>query len=464
MDQERMPSASLRDFLHVVFKRKGRILLFFGITLGTVAVVTFMTSPTYEATAQILVKIGREDVYLPDLPEGRVRPAIRVTREEQINGEIEILKSRFLAEKVVESLGPTIIYEDLNDPARGFLGSLFQAPNNEQSPPDEAGQTIVAAMRLKRAITIEGVPNSSVINISFQHTDPLMAGTVVNKLVSLYLEHHLRVHKNPRFYAFFREQSQMLRNKMEQVEDRLRNFKKKHELTSNLDEQRTLLLRQEADLRVELNKTLAQEAEMENRLRNPVPDTNLLGTLVELELKERELVTKYTDESRLVQGVRDEIQMVRQRLANLDSTRYDAEMEALRARKQIQGAQLADYQRRLEELNQIETEFARLQQGVEIDRQNYELYLSKFEQSRISEAMDTQKIANVSLIEPAKAPLKPVGPNIRLNMLLAVFTGGFGGLGLAFVSEYLDDSLEKDEDVENHLDVPVLASVPEQKT
>ncbi len=459
-----MPSASLRDFLHVVFKRKGRILLFFGVTLGTVAVVTFMTSPTYEATAQILVKIGREDVYLPHLPEGRVRPAIRVTREEQINGEIEILKSRFLAEKVVESLGPTIIYEDLNDPARGFLGSLFQAPNNEQSPPDEAGQTIVAAMRLKRAITIEGVPKSGVINISFQHTDPLMAGTVVNKLVSLYLEHHLRVHKNPRFYAFFREQSQILRNKMEQVEDRLRNFKKKHELTSNLDEERTLLLRQEADLRVELNKTLAQEAEMENRLRNPVPDTNLLGTLVELELKERELLTKYTDESRLVQGVRDEIQMVRQRLANLDSTRYDAEMEALRARKQIQGAQLADYQRRLAELNQIETEFARLQQGVEIDRQNYKLYLRKFEQSRISEAMDTQKIANVSLIEPAKAPLKPVGPNIRLNMLLAVFTGGFGGLGLAFVSEYLDDSLEKDEDVENHLDVPVLASVPEQKT
>ncbi|MEE8161311.1 MAG: Wzz/FepE/Etk N-terminal domain-containing protein [Acidobacteriota bacterium] len=464
MDQERMPSASLRDFLHVVFKRKGRILLFFGVTLGTVAVVTFMTSPTYEATAQILVKIGREDVYLPDLPEGRVRPAIRVTREEQINGEIEILKSRFLAEKVVESLGPTIIYEDLNDPARGFLGSLFQAPNNEQSPPDEAGQTIVAAMRLKRAITIEGVPKSGVINISFQHTDPLMAGTVVNKLVSLYLEHHLRVHKNPRFYAFFREQSQILRNKMERVEDRLRNFKKTHELTSNPDEDRTLLLRQEADLRVELNKTLAQEAEMENRLRNPVPDTNLLGTLVELELKERELVTKYTDESRLVQGVRDEIQMVRQRLANLDSTRYDAEMEALRARKQIQVAQLADYQRRLAELNQIETEFARLQQGVEIDRQNYKLYLRKFEQSRISEAMDTQKIANVSLIEPAKAPLKPVGPNIRLNMLLAVFTGGFGGLGLAFVSEYLDDSLEKDEDVENHLDVPVLASVPEQKT
>ena len=459
-----MPSASLRDFLHVVFKRKGRILLFFGVTLGTVAVVTFMTSPTYEATAQILVKIGREDVYLPHLPEGRVRPAIRVTREEQINGEIEILKSRFLAEKVVESLGPTIIYEDLNDPARGFLGSLFQAPNNEQSPPDEAGQTIVAAMRLKRAITIEGVPKSGVINISFQHTDPLMAGTVVNKLVSLYLEHHLRVHKNPRFYAFFREQSQILRNKMEQVEDRLRNFKKTHELTSNPDEERTLLLRQEADLRVELNKTLAQEAEMENRLRNPVPDTNLLGTLVELELKERELVTKYTDESRLVQGVRDEIQMVRQRLANLDSTRYDAEMEALRARKQIQVAQLADYQRRLAELNQIETEFARLQQGVEIDRQNYKLYLRKFEQSRISEAMDTQKIANVSLIEPAKAPLKPVGPNIRLNMLLAVFTGGFGGLGLAFVSEYLDDSLEKDEDVENHLDVPVLASVPEQKT
>jgi capsular polysaccharide biosynthesis protein len=96
-----------------------------------------------------------------------------------------------------------------------------------------------------------------------------------------------------------------------------------------------------------------------------------------------------------------------------------------------------------------------------VDRQNYRLYLSKFEESRISDAMDTEKIANVNVIEPAQSPLKPVSPKIMLNMMLAIFLGGFGGLGLAFFSEYLDDSLEKTEDVENYLEVPVLASIPE---
>ena len=61
-----------------------------------------------------------------------------------------------------------------------------------------------------------------------------------------------------------------------------------------------------------------------------------------------------------------------------------------------------------------------------IDRQSYRLYLTKFEESRISDAMDTEKIANVKLIEPAQLPLKPVSPRIRLNMVLAVFLGGFG--------------------------------------
>ena len=56
---------SLRDFLHVVFKRKNQIILFFLATVCTVVIGTFVEKPTYEAKAQILVKIGRENVYVP---------------------------------------------------------------------------------------------------------------------------------------------------------------------------------------------------------------------------------------------------------------------------------------------------------------------------------------------------------------------------------------------------------------
>ena len=50
-----------------------------------------------------------------------------------------------------------------------------------------------------------------------------------------------------------------------------------------------------------------------------------------------------------------------------------------------------------------------------------------------------------------------------LNLLFAVFLGAFGGLGLAFFFNYIDDSLEQVEDVEKYLQLPVLASIPELK-
>jgi capsular polysaccharide biosynthesis protein len=60
-------------------------------------------------------------------------------------------------------------------------------------------------------------------------------------------------------------------------------------------------------------------------------------------------------------------------------------------------------------------------------------------------------------------PLKPVSPKVFLNLVLGLFLGALGALGLAFFLHYLDDSLETVEDVEHTLDVPVLISVPYSK-
>jgi uncharacterized protein involved in exopolysaccharide biosynthesis len=97
MDIQLPVRSSLRDFLHVLFKRKVQILLFFFATVCTVTIGTFLMKPTYEATSQILVKIGRENLYVPTVPNSGNNPVINVNREEQLNSEIEILKSPSLA-------------------------------------------------------------------------------------------------------------------------------------------------------------------------------------------------------------------------------------------------------------------------------------------------------------------------------------------------------------------------------
>lgn len=465
---------SFRDVLHVVFKQKKRILIFFIVTVIMVAIVTIVAKPIYEAKAQILVKIGRENLYIP--PNSATSQIIRPNREDQINSELELLKSPSLSENVVKALGAKTIYKNLDDPD--------------------------AVIKFQKSFSAEGIEKSNVIAIRFKHENPKMAATVVNTLANTYLEKHLLIYKNTQSYNFFEEQSKLLKSKLEQAEEALKTFKKQHSIT-NIGEEQKLLLNQIGVLRAELNRTASQEAETKNRILqirqqlDITPETitqgevvdynsglisNLEARLVELQLKEKELLIKYTPQSRLVKNVEEEIQLVRDKLVDQESKQYgkssiglnvtyqrlkeelfrnQTEYKALSAKKAIQNDQFEDYRAKLEELNNIEVEIKQLQQLVDVNGKNYQLYLSKFEESRISDAMDNKKIANVSLIEPASPPLDPVSPKVLLNIFIGIFLGGFGGMGLGFFSEFLDDSLEKPEDVEKILQLPVLASIPE---
>lgn len=495
MDSNEIKKVSLKDFLHVVFKRKMQILLFFCVTVCTVAVASFVIKPTYMASAQILVKVGRENLYTPTGSD--MDPIIIRNTREQINSEIEILWSRSLAEKVAASLSPKTIYPNLSDKGSGIVKAIL-GRTDPQSLVDKA------VLKLQKNVKIEWIKDSTVIKISFKHKDPKMAVLVVNSLVNFYLDHHLKVHTAPESYEFFQKQSQILKKELGEADEKLKAFKKLHNISS-LTEERSLLLNQEAALRSALNRNISQEAEIKNRMsqltqqlaltresipqgkkvdQNPVLINTLQTKLVELEIREKELLNKYTKNSRLVKNVRGEIRIVKNKLANQEKKQHDTNtyglnitsqrlkdellknevaLKALEGKKEYQGFQLEDYRKRLEKFNQIEAELNQLKQEVEATRKNYSLYLNKFEESRISSAMDTEKITNVNLIEPAKTPLEPASPKVLLNLLLSVLLGAFGGFSLAFFMEYLDDSIETIEDVEDCLHLPVLASIPYSK-
>jgi uncharacterized protein involved in exopolysaccharide biosynthesis len=487
-------------------------------TFCTVAVGTFLVKPVYLAEAQVLVKVGRENIYVP--ATGNLSPVFRVDREEKLNSAIEILKSPSLVEKTVLTLGPTVIYKDLKDVEQNrlkatikefkanikTLAKRFMPAESELGISVEKDQKIFnqAILTFRKNLKVEGIKDSNLINISFKHQDPRMAAKVVNELTGSYLEHYLKAYKTKQSDDFYQRQADFLKNKLHQNEEKLKVLKNQHNIHS-LEEQQSLLLRKAAELRSDLNDTLSKETETRNRIGelrsqlNRIPQTipqeaeaggnpyliNTLETrLVELELREKELLTKYTEESRLVKNIRDEIKVVRNKLAAQENKKYEmsrsginityqrlegellrneAELKALKAKGNTQKTQLDEYQKELENLSQIEALYKRLAQEIELDRDNYQNYLSKFEDSRISEAMDVEKIGSVSLIEPAKPPLEPISPKKKLNLLISIILGTFGGLGLAFFMEYLDDSFERPEDVEDFLGAPVLTSIPELK-
>lgn len=97
-----------------------------------------------------------------------------------------------------------------------------------------------------------------------------------------------------------------------------------------------------------------------------------------------------------------------------------------------------------------------------MDEENYQFYVKKVEQDRLSQDMDTQKIANVRVVEPALTPLKPIKPKIMINIALSLVLGMFAGILMPMYVEYLQHSFSNREDVMRHLDLPVLASIPER--
>ena len=221
---------------------------------------------------------------------------------------------------------------------------------------------------------------------------------------------------------------------------------------------------------------------MANTSRSPGTIDKLREKMTSLEIQENELALRFTAQNPTLRSVREEIRTLRERLSEMEAANpygaissggdslyaklqaellhNEAEGRALRAREASLTAKLSELQTWLDALERIHPEFNRLEKQLQLDETNSRLYLTKFEESRISGAMDAEKIAGVRVIEQARLPLKPIDSKRRLKILMGILFSGIGAIVLAFLLQFLGGSLDTAEDVERSLELPVLASIP----
>ena len=73
------------------------------------------------------------------------------------------------------------------------------------------------------------------------------------------------------------------------------------------------------------------------------------------------------------------------------------------------------------------------------------------------------QVENVVVIDPAQTPSAPVAPRKMITIAIAIFLGGMVGVGAAFVLAYLDNTFKTTEDVQRHLGLAVLGTIPRFK-
>ncbi len=509
---------SLRDVFYVLFRHKKKIIFFFLAVTITVTLGTFLATPIYRTDAKLMVLIGRESATLdPTVATGQVM-AVSPSRESEINSEIEILKSRELAEKVVDTFGPMAILEGSQGQSGGEPSSFIKEKLREFSKSfkkakKELGHFLVglgifnplsdrdqAIIEFKKDFAVEVQKGNNILFLSYEGPEAGLSQNILRKSIDFYLEKHIVVHRTSGSYEFFDKQSDQLRNEVSKTTEELKKLKSKTGVSS-LEEQRRILMNRIGGLQQESEATQAALAisrakiqALNGKLAGLSPTLVTLETtgtgnlaadqmrsrLYELQLKEQEMLSKYTENSIPVKELQRQIAEAQALLKkeeptrtqvttgintayqdlNLELIKEGANRSSLEAKASVIKSQLGDARSEMGELNHTEVMMVGLQRELSLLEAKYKKYSENLEQARIDQALERYKISNISVVQDPITSPEAISPRKVMNIALGIFLGIFGGLGLAIFSENLDHTLKRPRDVEEKLNLSTLASIP----
>jgi uncharacterized protein involved in exopolysaccharide biosynthesis len=405
--------------------------------------------------------------------------------EEQLNSEVELLQSEDVLQQVVLAAG---LHQ------RRSLLSYLGVKESEQE------RIAKAAVRLQKQLKIEAVRKSNLISVSYTSSDPRLVVRVLQALDEAYLQKNLAVHHPPGEFQFFDRETENYKKNLADAETQLKAFS---EQEGGVSPQlaRDITLQKLSEFTATLQQTYADIAANDKRIdalekqsgttaqrlttqATAIDDAQVLqglkATLMTLELKRTELLTKYQPTYPLVQEVDKQLTETRTSIASEESkplraettdrnptyawiseelAKAKADESSLRARAAAIQVIVAKYQANAHDLDQKGILQQDLLRKVKTEEENYLLYQHKREDARMTDALDRTRILNVAVADQPTMPALPSNSRwgvLLLGMLLATGVS----IGMAFTLEYTNPSFRTPSEVFSELNIPVLAAVP----
>lgn len=469
----------LRRLWHVILKRWWILVGSVALLLVLGVIVTLLSTPVYRAGATI--QIDREAAQVVDV-EGVLPAENLYSAQEFYQTQYGLLKSRSLAERVVNGLGLA------NDP--------FYAERNRRTPTDKPRSAVspAEAAEIKRKaidtfienLRVTPAMNSRLVTISYDSPDPALAQAVVNSITETFIASNLERRFEASSYArkFLEERIEQLRSKLEQSERELVAYASAEQIinipsASGNPEQgsnrgRSLISSSLEALNASLAKVRTDRIAAEQRWRAAQSSTGLAlsevlssPTIQQLRQQRAELVSKRQE---LLERFQPEYPAVRQAQAQIAELDRQLADEARDVRQSLQGqfasataaeqsleAEIAQLKGQAIDLDQRSIRYNILQRELDTNRTLYDGLLQRYREIGIAGGVGTN---NVSVVDRAETPVKPVTPRPLINLALAGLLGLLVGAAIVFVLEFLDESLKVPSDVETKLGLPLLGSVP----
>jgi len=144
----------------------------------------------------------------------------------------------------------------------------------------------------------------------------------------------------------------------------------------------------------------------------------------------------------------------------LDLAREEVLAASWRGKLKTVNGQLAAMSQRIEALNGQEVAIGELERDITIQEANHRMYAEHLEQARIAATLEENQVSNVNVIQQPSLIETPASPPVRLMLAVGFLAAIAGALGIGLVAEWFDTSLKSARDVESHLAIPVLITLP----
>ena len=430
-----------------------RLLDIAGATVGLVVLSPIMLAAAVAVKATspgpaffTLVRNARANMVVS--PEPNANPSLYGVNEAELNSEIELINTRDLLEEVAKQ--------------------TLLAPG-EVSSKDKVER---ALRQMDRSLRVAALRKTNIISVSYSDPSPERAVRVLSLLSSLYLDKHLSAHHTAGAYQFFLSQADHYQNELTQAQQRLSDFRKRL-LVPALPMQKDLMVRESATFESQLNDLDARIREVQERIArtrgaagamaptvvtatrsipNQYSIERLTTMLVELKNRRIELASKFAPGDRLIQDVDQQIQDTQakldavEQLPAVESTeapspiretlltalaQAEIELAGLEARREGLLGQQAVLKQDMRSLEASTPEHEALERDLKAAEANFLLYQNKREEARIADALDRDKISNVSVAQAPTVPSLPSSPNRPMlaaaGLLLAFFVA-LGGM------------------------------------
>jgi len=467
----------------VLFRQRRVFVCVSGFVLAAAVLYAFVGTK-YQANMKVLVRRGRADAPVSATENAPLDLTRMEVTEEELNSEVELLRDDEVLRRVVEETGTG---------GRDWFHFLRVGEGN-------AGRVERAARRLAQKLRVEPVKKTNLISISYAADDPRVAAKVLQSVARAYLEKHIEVHRPAGELHFFDQQRGESRLQLEEAKGTLLQFAARHGVVAAA-QQRDLALQKLSEVdanyrqtRVDLAETQQRVWELEDLLLklpertttqvriadNPELLKALKASLLDLQLKRTQLLTKFEPSHRLVQEVDQQIAQaeatiatentlplrdettdknVHYEWAKAELQRAQVQLKSLQAREAATATQEVSYRAMARQLGEDAITQDDLFSAEKAAQENYLRYVKKQEEARMDDALDERGIVNVAIAEHPVAPALPVwSPWMVLAMGLAA--AGAAGTGAAFAADYVDPAFRTPDDVLAYLDSPVLASLP----